>query len=176
MFLSNKKYFKFFTDTSKIFTWKSIGYAEENIENMTTSDSSFAPALINCYPLPDIKFNGNCLINNNNNIIASGMINIYYSYTLDQWSQDLHTDFTLGNWLFGSVNLTKKADPDKCKYSGYDRGFDSRSQLSFTHGSMGENDIIFIVDMSSSVHVDNNGKDILILGEEPIHKDQRILN
>ena len=32
---------------------------------------------------------------------------------------------------------------------------------------MGENVIIFGADMSSSVHVDNKGKDILILGEGP---------
>ena len=35
------------TSTSKIFTWKSIGYAEKNIENITTSNSNFAPSLIN---------------------------------------------------------------------------------------------------------------------------------
>ena len=32
---------------------------------------------------------------------------------------------------------------------------------------MGKNVIIFGADMSSSVHVDNKGKDILILGEGP---------
>ena len=32
---------------------------------------------------------------------------------------------------------------------------------------MGRNVIIFGADMSSSVQVDNNGKDTLILGEEP---------
>ena len=46
-------------------------------------------------------------------------------------------------------------------------GFDSRSEISFTDGSMGRNVIIFGVGMSSSVHVDNKNKDISILGEEP---------
>ena len=32
---------------------------------------------------------------------------------------------------------------------------------------MGKNVIIFGADMSSSVHIDNKNKDILILGEEP---------
>ena len=32
---------------------------------------------------------------------------------------------------------------------------------------MGKNVIIFGADMSSSVHIDNKEKDILILGEEP---------
>ena len=43
--------------------------------------------------------------------------------------------------LFGSVKLTKNADLDKHKYSGYSIG--------------------------SSVHIDNENKDILILGEGP---------
>ena len=39
--------------------------------------------------------------------------------------------------------------------------------MSLPGGTMGENVIIFGADMSSSVHVDNKGKDILILGEGP---------
>ena len=34
---------------------------------------------------------------------------------------------------------------------------------------MGENVIVFGADMSSSVHIDNKNKDILILGEGPTH-------
>ena len=69
--------------------------------------------------------------------------------------------------MFGSVRLTKNADPDKYKYCGYGRGFGSRSEFLFTDRSIGRNVIIFGADMSSSVHVDNKGKDILILGEGP---------
>ena len=70
--------------------------------------------------------------------------------------------------MFGSVNLTKNADLDKYKYSGYSTGFDSRSEFSFTDGSFGKNAIIFGADMNSSVHIDNKRKDILILGEGPM--------
>ena len=45
--------------------------------------------------------------------------------------------------------------------------FNSRSQFLFTDGTYGKNVIIFGADMSSSVHVDNKGKDILIIGEGP---------
>ena len=45
--------------------------------------------------------------------------------------------------------------------------FDSRSEFLFTNGSYGKNVIAFGADMSSSVHVDDKGKDILILGEGP---------
>ena len=37
----------------------------------------------------------------------------------------------------------------------------------FPGGGFGQNVIIFGVDMSSSVHVDNKKKDILILGKGP---------
>ena len=81
--------------------------------------------------------------------------------------RNLNTDFALNNCLFGSVKLTKNADPDIYKYSGYSIGFDSCSEFLFTNGSIGRNVIIFGADMSSFVHVDNKNKDILILGKGP---------
>ena len=76
----------------------------------------------------------------------------------------LNTDFSLNNCLFGSVKLTKNADPDKYKNSGYSIGFDSRLEFLFTDGSMEINLIILGDDTSSSVHVDDKDKCILILG------------
>ena len=49
------------------------------------------------------------------------------------------------------LNITKNADPDKCKYSDYSIGFDSRSEFSWIDGSTGKNVFIFGVDNSSSV-------------------------
>ena len=69
-------------------------------------------------------------------------------------SRDLNADFTLNNWLFGSVVLTKNVDPDKYKYSSYGIGFDYRSELSFTDTDVGKNVIIFGADLKSSVHID----------------------
>ena len=69
--------------------------------------------------------------------------------------------------MFGAAKLTKNADPNKYKYSGYDIGFDSRSEFLLPDSSMDKNVIIFGVDMSSSVHIDNKKKDILILGISP---------
>ena len=63
--------------------------------------------------------------------------------------------------------LTKNADPDKYVYSGYGNGFDSCWELSLTDGSVYKNIIIFGVDMSSSVHIGNKGKNILILVKGP---------
>ena len=60
--------------------------------------------------------------------------------------------------LIWICKLTKNADPGKYKYSGYGIGFDSRSEFSFTDGSMRKNVIIFGADMSSSVHIDSKNK------------------
>ena len=78
------------------------------------------------------------------------------------------TKFKLGNSLFGAVKLTKNADPDRCWYSGYGIGFDTRGSFSFSDSSgSGRNDIIVGADMSSSAHVGNKKKNILILDKGP---------
>ena len=76
-------------------------------------------------------------------------------------------DPTLKNCLFDAVTLTKNADINKYKYSGYGIGFDRNSSFSFSNNRFGQNLLVFCVDMSSSVHVDNKKKDILILGKGP---------
>ena len=89
------------------------------------------------------------------------------SYTLTASLKNLKTDFTLKNCLFGSVKFSKNVDLYKYKCSGYGIGFGSRSEILFTNGSMGKNVNIFGADMKSSVHIDNKGRDISILGEGP---------
>ena len=59
-----KKYMKYFSGTTRIDSWKSNGMSEENIENITKSDSNFAPTFVDHHVLPDINFNGQCLIDN----------------------------------------------------------------------------------------------------------------
>ena len=63
--------------------------------------------------------------------------------------------------------MTKNANVNKYKYSGYGMAFDRTSSFSFPGGENDQNIIIFGVDMNSSIHVDNKGKDILILGKGP---------
>ena len=69
--------------------------------------------------------------------------------------------------MFGPVTLTKKADVDSYGYSGYGIGSDRKSSFSFPGGGFGQNVLIFGADMSSSVHIDNKKKDILVLGKGP---------
>ena len=51
--------------------------SKENIENITKSDSNFAPTFVDHDVLPDINVNGHCLINNI--YIPKKVINIYIS-------------------------------------------------------------------------------------------------
>ena len=69
--------------------------------------------------------------------------------------------------MFGAVNLTKNANIEKYKYSGYGIGFERRSSFSFTGGRFGQNVLILGADMSTSLHIDNKKKDILVLGRRP---------
>ena len=45
--------------------------------------------------------------------------------------------------------------------------FSFHSEFLFTDGSFGKNVIIFGADMGSFMHINNKGKDIIILGEGP---------
>ena len=107
VFMSAKKYIKYFNSTIRIGSWESNGISEENIENITKSDGNFAQTFVDHLALTDISFNENCLINNI--YIPKKVINIYTSYTVTPWLRNLNTDFTLKNLLFG----TKNTDPDK---------------------------------------------------------------
>ena len=76
-------------------------------------------------------------------------------------------DFELVNSLFAGVKLTKNADFDKYKYSGYGTRFDARGSFSLSEGSgFGKNVIMFGADMILPVHIDNKKKDILVLGKD----------
>ena len=71
VFISVKKYIKFFSSITRIDSRKSNEISEEKI------DSNFAPTFVDHHLLQDINFNGHCLINNIS--ILSKVINLYIS-------------------------------------------------------------------------------------------------
>ena len=99
--------------------------------------------------------------------IPKKVVSLHIYYTLNLQLRNWNTDFTFSNCLFSSVKLTKNTDQDKYKHRGYGIGFGSCSEFLFTDGSFGKNVIILGADMSPSVHIENKGKDILIIDEEP---------
>ena len=74
---------------------------------------------------------------------------------------------SLENCLFGAVLLTKNVNIGKHGYSGYGTGFNKTWSFSFPGGGFGQNVLIFGPDMSSSAHISNKKKDILVLGKGP---------
>ena len=148
-------YLKFNPKTGLLSEWKSKGL----------SDKIIKPPHTTLAPAPWFKndgkryflFRGDCLKEDEAKSKYYKIINIYTVYDL-QSNLNYNPDFTLENCLFGGVKITKNTDVDKYKYSGYGIGFDGKGVFTHPTGSFGNNAIIFGVDMSSSVHIDNKKK------------------
>ena len=157
-------YLKFNSKTGLLSEWKSKGLPDKIIR---PPDTSFGPT-------PGFEndgkryftFKGSYLKEDEAKSKFQKIINIYIFYDLES-NLNYNPDFTLEKCLFGGVKITKNADVDKYKYSGYGTGFDWRGVFTHPTGSFGNNAIIFGIDMSSSVHIDNKEKDISILGSGP---------
>ena len=148
------------SSTDYVSTWKSKGLSSETIKPSATSDNSLPSALsyygtkTSCWKQPNISY------------LHRTIVNIYIVYELGA-SSSHSNDPTLENCLFGAVALTKNADINKYRYSGYGNGFDRRSSSWFPSRRFGQNVLIFRADMTSSAHMDNKKKDILVLGKGP---------
>ena len=150
-----------------ISSWKSEGLSDESIKSPATSDNSLSPLINYLDNKMRLKFNGRCLKQQNKPTYThSTIVSIYTVYELCA-SGSFSNDPTLRNSVFCAVKLTKNANIDKYWYSGYGIGFDRKGSFSFPDCRFGQNVIIFGVDMSSSVHIDNKKKDILIIGKGP---------
>ena len=84
------------------------------------------------------------------------MVNICIVYEISK-NFNISSYQTLENCLFRAVSLTKNADFDKYKYSGYGIGFDRKGKFSVGNG-FARICILFGVDMISSVYVDSEKK------------------
>ena len=161
-----RKYFKLNSVagvTDYVLSWQSKGISNESIKPSTTSNNSLNPRLGYYGTKVRVQFTKSCLKQSNHIFTHKKIVNIYIVYELAASSS--HTsDPTIKNCLFGAVTLTKNADIEKYKYSGYGIGFDRRSSFSFPSGGFGQNVLIFGADMSSSTHNNNKKKDILVLG------------
>ena len=134
---------------------KSKGLSAESIKRPTTSDNSLAPSLDYYGNKIRVKFARSCLKQSSKILYTrEKIVNIYIVYALGA-STSHSSDPTIKNCLFSAVTLTKNADIEKYKYSGYSIGFDRRSSFSFPSGGFGQNVLILGADMSSSVHIDN---------------------
>ena len=169
-FLPMGKYFKLnsvVNTADYVSSWQSKGISNESIKPPITFDNSLNPELNFYGTKTRVKFTRSRLKQLDHIYTHKKVVNIYIVYELGASSSNF-SDPTIKNCLFGAVTLTKNADIEKYKYSGYGIGFDRRSSFSFTGGGFGQNVLIFDADMSTSIHIDNKGKDILVLGRGPI--------
>ena len=162
------RYFEFITNSPHyISPWKSKGLSTESIKPPTTSNNSLAPALNYYGTKMRVKFTGSCLKQDKVTFNHKKVVNIYIVYELKKIAAIGNNFPALQNALFDAVTLTKNTDIDKYEYSGYGIAFDRRSSFLFPGGGFGQNVLIFGVDMSSSAHIDNKKKDILVLEKGP---------
>ena len=124
------RYFKTITNTIYILSWKSRRLSAESIELPTTSDNSLTPKLSYVDYRIRVKFTGSCLKQSKITYTHKKVVNIYIVYELGASSSQFD-DPTLKSYLFGAVKLTKNADIDKYRYSGYGTGFDRKGSFHF---------------------------------------------
>ena len=174
VFQPMNKYFKVITNTDNVSSCKSKGVYAETIKPTTTSDNSLTPSLRYYNTKTRVKFTGSYLKQPKASFHHKTIVNICIIYELGAFSSNSDHP-TLRNCLFGAVTLTKNEDINNYGYSGYRIGFDRKSSFSFPGGGFGQNAIVFGVDMSSSAHVDNKKKAILILGKGPTQRLEHTL-
>ena len=166
-----------FNFTSKeISTWKSTGVF------IYSDDSSMKGIEDTKTKLPELKNDGrmhvylqgnyfqqnNVIIPNNNNVV-----DIYVVYKLYPISSTRNTDYTIQNVLFGAMKITKNTDSSKNNYTGYGLCFDEGGEFglyvrqgNFDGTTNAKNVIIFVVDMSSSIHATNRANNIYVMGKD----------
>ena len=134
VFLPMRKYFKLNTIVGvidQVLSWQSKGLSNESIKPSTTSNYSLNRRLSYYDTKIRAQFTRSCLRQPNFTFTHKKLVNIYIAYELR--ASSFHTsDPKLKNCLFGAVTLTKNADIEKYKYSGYGIGFDRRGSFSFS--------------------------------------------
>ena len=78
------------------------------------------------------KFDGIYLKQNKVTFNHKIVVNIYIVFGVNLGPFKQSVDLTLGNSFFGAVKLTKNADFDKYKHSGYGIDFDAHVNFSFS--------------------------------------------
>ena len=110
--------------------------SDERINSVTASSYKVTPQLSYYGTKTRVEFNGSCLKQDSVTFNHGKIVNIYIVYEINK-SINISDYPTLENCLFGAVRLTKNADIDKYKYSGYGIGFDKKGF--YSNGGVGYN-------------------------------------
>ena len=120
------RYFKLTANTDFILPRKSKGLFAESIKRSTTSNNSLTPILDYCGTKTRVWFDGDCLKQDKVTFNHRKIVNIYIVYEIIRIANikgNRNSNLTVQNALFGAVILTKNADVNKYRYSGYGIGF-----------------------------------------------------
>ena len=94
------------------------------------------------------------------------ILNLYIVYEFNTKPHNPANSFSLKDCLFGTVKLTKNADKSKFTYNGRGIEFDGKGSWSFSNG-FARNVTIFVVNNTSSSHMDIQKSNFLIVSEGP---------
>ena len=134
--------------------------SNESISPSSAPNNFLSPSLNYLVTKIRVKFSGNCVKQDKITYTNAKIVNIYIVYEINKKDNTITSDPTLENCLFGAVTLTKYVNIDRYGYCGYGIGFDRKGSFSFSGGRYGQNVLIFGVDMSFSVHIDNKKRNI----------------
>lgn len=77
--------------------------------------------------------------------------------------------YDINLWIFRRDDITKNTEKEKYQYSEYGIVFNNHGMFSLSSScGFGKGVIVFGANMSSSAHVNNKKKDILILEKGPV--------
>ena len=99
---------------------------DENINPPSTCNKMLNPSVNYIGTKTRVKFNGDCLKQDEMSFDHEKIVKIYIVYEIDKYV-NISSYSTLENFLFGAVKLTKHDDIDLYKYSGYGIGFDRKA-------------------------------------------------
>ena len=130
------RYFKMIADAgigSYIYYRKSKGLSDERINSIKTPNHNITPN-VNYYDAKTkVEFNASSLKVSHLDSVTFNhekVVNTYIVYEISK-TINIRNYPTLENCFFCAVSLTKNADFNKYKYSGYGIGFDRHGSFSF---------------------------------------------
>ena len=110
-----------------VLSWKSKGLSNESIKPRTTSNNSLNRILHFYGTKTKVSFDMSCLKQDKVTFNHGKIVNIYIVYEIIRIANingKRNSNLTVQNTLFGAVSLTKNADVNKYRYSGYGVAFD----------------------------------------------------
>ena len=122
---------------SYIYYWKLRGMSDERINSIKTPNHNITTPNLNYYGTKTgAELNRSCLKQDKVTFNHEEAVNIYIVYDISK-SIIISHYLTLKYCLFGAITLTKNADIDNYKYSGYGIGPDSYGSFSFLGTRLG---------------------------------------